>query len=62
MMNSSWRKSSHSASDCLEGRIHDGRVELRDSKAGDRSPVLAFTTAAWTNLLGAVRAGDLSAA
>jgi hypothetical protein len=45
-----WRKSSYSGSNggaCLEAGNRPDTVLVRDSKLGDLSPVLAFTTDAW---------------
>ena len=48
-----WRKSSRSASNgnCAEARLAGGTVQVRDSKLGDGSPVLAFTPAQWAAFL-----------
>ncbi|HEX7596880.1 MAG TPA: DUF397 domain-containing protein [Polyangia bacterium] len=43
---------SGSGSQCVEMRRNGQAVELRDSKAGDKGPILAFTSAeieAWVN-------------
>jgi len=51
-----WRKSSHSNSGaCTEARLAGGAVQVRDSKLGGGSPVLAFTPAAWQAFLDGVK-------
>ena len=53
-----WRKSSFSAwhGSCVEVRVADGKVQVRDTK--DRGgPVLAFSPGAWAAFLTASRPG-----
>ncbi|SDT61405.1 protein of unknown function [Streptomyces sp. TLI_053] len=59
MFNHQWQKSSHSGSSnaCVEVRVVDGWVELRESDEGDL--VLCATRANFTNLLDFVKAGEL---
>lgn len=47
---SGWRKSTHSFSNgnCAEIGQGDGTVGVRDSRLGERSPVLEFPAGAWT--------------
>lgn len=43
---------------CVEVRATADGVEVRDSKLGDTSPVLAYTTADWvTNVVGELQGG-----
>ena len=52
-----WRKSSHSTganSDCVEVGAGPAVIGVRDSKLG-RSPVLAFSPAAWADFTSAVK-------
>jgi hypothetical protein len=60
-----WKKSSYSSPDaeeCVEVITElPGWVGVRDSKLGADSPVLAFTTAQWQNILTGARAGKLLA-
>lgn len=44
-----WRKSSASYSNgnCVEVGNLSGVIGVRDTRLGDRSPVLTFSTAAW---------------
>ncbi len=56
-----WRKSSRSVprgGDCVEVANLGGRIGLRDSKAGSRSPVLAFPAAAFTVAMTAIKGGQ----
>lgn len=56
-----WRKSSHSGNDgaCVEvASASPGRL-VRDSKLGERSPVLSVPVAEFGAFLDAVRAGRL---
>ena len=48
-----WRKSSRSGQqgNCVEARLNQAGPELRDSKLGDGSPVLALTRTDFTALL-----------
>lgn len=43
---------------CVEVAIADGVVGLRDSKDGDRGPVLAFTEQEWASFLAGAKAGE----
>lgn len=56
-----WAKSTRSSggNGCVEGRLVDGGVAVRDSKLGDASPVLEFGSGAWQALLSEVKAGLL---
>ncbi len=60
MISSEWRKSSRSGGNggqCVEVRMHDGAIKLRDSK--DRTgPVLTFTPAEWRAFLDGVHSGE----
>lgn len=59
MTPSPWRKSSRSGGNggqCVEARAHAGRYQLRDSKLGERSPVLGMTGDEFAGLLTAVKA------
>ena len=54
----SWSKSSFSAQgNCVEVKVRDGRVLVRDSKDA-RSPVLSFTYAEWDAFVRGVRARE----
>jgi hypothetical protein len=58
-----WRKSSRSngsgGNNCVEVAFLDGGTTLvRDSKAGDNSPILTFTPAEWDAFLGGAKAGE----
>ncbi|GAA4911156.1 uncharacterized protein DUF397 [Stackebrandtia albiflava] len=52
-----WRKSSRSPStggNCVEARMHAGTPEIRDSKMGDRSPILEMSRTDFVALLRSV--------
>lgn len=70
MASSTWRRASACASNsCVEvalGRVlRDSddldHVMVRDSKLGDRSPVLRFDRPEWAAFLDGVRAGEFDA-
>lgn len=60
-LDATWRKSTRSGSggDCVEARLNDGVVEVRDSK-DKNGPVLSFTPAEWAAFHGGVQDGELS--
>ena len=46
---------------CVEiADLPDGGMAIRDGKAGDASPVLAFTEPEWAEFAAAIRTGELS--
>jgi len=54
-----WRKSNTSGdSSCVEVAFADGWIGVRDTKAGDTSPVLAFTEDEWRAFLSGARSGE----
>ena len=56
-----WFKSSYSGGgySCVEIRhLRGGGVQVRDSKAGGRGPVLTFTACEWAAFLAGVRDGQ----
>jgi hypothetical protein len=54
-----WKKSSYSSDsgNCVEVRHVDGRVEIRDSKLSDDSPVITYSPDEWRAVLYAVNDG-----
>jgi hypothetical protein len=56
-----WVKSTRSSGSngCVECRLIDARIAVRDSKLGEASPVLAFGSGAWQSLLSGVKADEL---
>ena len=59
MLDRTWRKADRSNQEgaCVEVRMTDGAVHVRDSK--DRSgPVLAFTPAEWATFLDGAQRGE----
>jgi hypothetical protein len=58
-----WRKSSYSMSNghCVAtARLADGRIGVRDTKAGPAGPVLRFDPASWAAFLQKLRDLDSS--
>jgi hypothetical protein len=55
-----WIKVSRSGSEgqCVELRTREGDVEVRDSKAGEASPILRFTPAEFAAFLDGARNGE----
>lgn len=55
-----WVKASRSGDDgnCVELRTREGGVEVRDSKAGEGSPILRFTPAEFAAFLDGARNGE----
>jgi hypothetical protein len=39
----------------VEARLYEGEFQVRDSKLGDRSPILAATPADWFALVGDIK-------
>jgi hypothetical protein len=58
----SWSKSSLSSDgNCVEVAFAgDGSVGVRDSKQGEASPVLEFTSSEWEAFVGGIASGELS--
>lgn len=56
MLTSEWQKSSFSGQggNCLEARLHDGNVQVRDSKDRDGT-ILTFTQREWVAFLQGVQ-------
>lgn len=53
-----WRKASQCGNaTCVEVAEDDGSWHVRDSKLGDRGPVLEFTPGQWQEFVAAVKAG-----
>ncbi|MFD5088708.1 DUF397 domain-containing protein [Kitasatospora sp. NPDC058406] len=59
MSTHAWQKSSYSAAnnECVEVRLTDGLIELRESDDGD--VILRTTPTAFTGLLHVIKAGEL---
>lgn len=58
MLSREWRKSPVSESGgCVEARLTDSRVEVRDTKQGGLGPVLTFTVQEWMAFLSGVGLG-----
>lgn len=58
-----WIKSSRSSTNgsCVEIEASgQGGVKVRDSKLGDRSPILTFTATEWDAFVEGVRLGELT--
>jgi len=54
-----WRKSSYSndSGNCVEVASMNYFVAVRDTKQGDRGPVLEFTEATWRSFLAQAKSG-----
>lgn len=53
MLSRNWKKSSRSGSqgNCVELRLSNGAVQVRDSKLGDASPILNLDPSAYATLI-----------
>lgn len=63
MPTDAWRRSSYSGGGnaCVEvAALSDDRVGVRDSKLGDRSPVLTVPAAVFADFIDSVKTGQLS--
>lgn len=63
MLGPEWKKSQRSgqSGQCVEVRLADGAVEVRDSKDPD-GPILRFTPGEWAAFTGGVRDGEFDLA
>lgn len=61
-MSNGWFKSSFSSGgdNCVEVRFHGDQIQVRDSKRGEGSPVLAFTEDEWQAFLDGVHADEFN--
>lgn len=59
-LDATWRKSSRSSTNgaCVEARIIDRTVQVRDTKLGEESPILPFDAGQWAGFATAVREGQ----
>lgn len=55
-----WRTSSYSnnGASCVEVRLIGNRIEVRDTKLGEDSPVLGFTSSEWTVFMRGAQDGE----
>lgn len=59
MLSDRWRKSTRSdQGNCVEARLRNGRVEVRDSRDDEDGPVLRITPEDWTAFAGGVKDGE----
>ena len=61
-MNSEWKKSTRSGGsggNCVQARLHDSTVQLRDSK-DPAGPVLAFDPDTWRAFVTGVHNGEFA--
>lgn len=58
-LNGQWRKATASSTNgaCVEARVCDDEVQVRDSKAEGRGPVLGFAPDAWAAFVADIHAG-----
>lgn len=61
-IDTAWRKSSRSNSvgSCVEVRVVDATIEVRDTKDRQTGPVLRFDRCEWEAFLAAVRDGRVT--
>lgn len=59
-----WFKSSFSSGgdNCVEVAFHGNQIQVRDSKRGDGSPILAFTESEWQAFIDGVRNAEFDLA
>lgn len=55
-----WKKSARSGSsgNCVEARMEDGTVQIRDTKDNGSGPILSFTRGEWDAFLAGAKAGE----
>ncbi|MBO3751497.1 DUF397 domain-containing protein [Streptosporangiaceae bacterium NEAU-GS5] len=60
MLTTQWVKSSWSGdgSGCVEARLDDQRVLVRDTKQAGQGPILVFTHTEWAAFLKGARSGE----
>ena len=58
-LDGTWRKSTASNNNgaCVEVRLADGQVQVRDTKAQGRGPILGFDPAGWSAFVADARQG-----
>ena len=59
-LDGTWRKSTASNNDgaCVEVRLAGGQVQVRDTKALGRGPILGFDPVEWSAFVAGVRDGE----
>lgn len=64
MLNETWRKSTKSNNNgaCVEVRLIDGNVEVRDTKDGGQGYGLSFTPVEWDAFLDGATKGEFNIA
>ena len=61
-LDGTWRKSTRSQQEsCVEVRLCDGSVEVRDTKDSGMGPTLSFPPAAWQTFIEAAKRDDFTA-
>ena len=60
MLTTTFTKSTHSSAmaACVEVRLVNGGVEVRNSKLGKNSPVLRYTREEWEAFIAGVKTGE----
>ena len=64
ILDEAWRKATKSNNNgaCAQVRAAEGMVQLRDSKLGEASPILDFTSAEWSAFLDGAKSGEFELA
>lgn len=59
MLNNEWVRCDNSGPNCVEVRLHNEMVEVRDSKDAN-SPILSFNASEWTAFINGANTGKFN--